>query len=50
MSVEELERIVGKARKLRELQRAREHVRQLERELRGEPAKPPEASPVPPNS
>jgi hypothetical protein len=47
MSVDELEQIVGKARKLRELRRARERVRQLEGELRGEPAKPREAAHVP---
>ena len=38
MSAEELTRIVSKARKVQELQRARARVRQLERELSGEPA------------
>lgn len=37
MSAEELTRIVSKARKVQELQRARARVRQLERELSGEP-------------
>jgi hypothetical protein len=47
MSDAELERIIGKLRKLRALHRARERVKQLERELRGEPAKPEESSYVP---
>jgi hypothetical protein len=38
MSAEELTRIVSKARKVQELQRARARVRQLERELSGAPA------------
>ena len=38
MSAEQLTRIVSKARKVQELQRARARVRQLERELSGEPA------------
>ena len=37
MSAEELTLIVAKARKVQELQRARARVRQLERELSGEP-------------
>ena len=37
MSTEELTLIVAKARKVQELQRARAHVRLLERELSGEP-------------
>ena len=37
MSADELTRIVSKARKVQELQRARVRVRQLERELSGEP-------------
>lgn len=40
MNDDELEQVIGKTRKLRELRRARERVRQLERELRGEQAKP----------
>lgn len=36
----EVEKIVGKLQKLRALRHARERVRQLERELNGEPAKP----------
>jgi hypothetical protein len=47
MSDEELERVIGKARRLKELHRARERIRQLERELRGEPAKRQEAPYVP---
>jgi hypothetical protein len=47
MSTDELEQIVAKARKLRELRRARERVRQLERQLRGEPPKPEEPTYVP---
>jgi hypothetical protein len=47
MSDAELEQVIGKARKLKALHRARERVRQLERELRGEPAKPEESSYVP---
>ncbi len=35
----ELEKLIGKALKLKELQRARARVMQLERELRGEPVK-----------
>ena len=47
MSTEELEQIVAKARKLRELRRARERVRQLEGQLRGEPSKPEEPTYIP---
>ena len=47
MSTDELEQIVAKARKLRELRRARERVRQLERQLRGEPSKPEEPTYIP---
>lgn len=36
----EVEKIVDKLQKLRALRHARERVRQLERELNGEPAKP----------
>jgi hypothetical protein len=35
----EVEKIIDKLQKLRALRRARERVRQLERELNGEPAK-----------
>jgi len=47
MSDEQLERVIGKARKLNELRRAKDRVRQLERELRGESAKPAESTYVP---
>ena len=47
MMEDDLEQIVGKARKLHELRRAKDRVRQLERELRGEPAKPREPDYVP---
>jgi hypothetical protein len=47
MSDDELQRVIGKARRLKELRRAKERVRQLERELRGEPAKPQESIWVP---
>src|SRR3977135_1650577 len=47
MSDDELQRVIGKARRLKELRRAKERVRQLERELRGEPAKPEESPWVP---
>jgi len=47
MSDAELEQIIGKVPKLKALIRARERVKQLERELRGEPAKPEESSYVP---
>jgi hypothetical protein len=47
MSTDELEQIVAKARKLRELRRARERVRELERQLRGEPTRPEEPTYIP---
>lgn len=47
MSTDELEQIVAKARQLRELRRARERVRTLERQLRGEPSKPEEPAYIP---
>ena len=47
MSEEQLQQIVGKASKLNELRRAKDRVRQLERELRGEPVKPGEPDYVP---
>ena len=47
MSAEELEQVVAKAWKLRELRRARERVRELERQLRGEPSKPEEPTYIP---
>ena len=42
-----IEKIIDKLHKLRELRRARDRVRQLERELRGEPAHPEETPPIP---
>jgi hypothetical protein len=47
MSAEELMLIVSKARKVQELQRARARVKQLERELRGEPIKTEEPPYIP---
>ena len=47
MSDNEVEQIIGKARRLKELRRAKERVRQLERELRGEPPRPEESTWVP---
>ena len=44
MSDDQLEQVIGKARKLKELRRAKDRVRQLERELRGESAKPAEST------
>jgi hypothetical protein len=44
MSDDELQQVIGKARRLKELRRAKERVRQLERELCGAPVKP-EGSP-----
>lgn len=41
------EKIIDKLQKLRDLRRARDRVRQLERELSGEPATPVEAPPIP---
>jgi hypothetical protein len=40
MSNDQLNQMVSKRQKLNELRRAKERVRQLERELRGEPVKP----------
>ena len=42
-----MEKIIDKLQKLRDLRRARDRVRQLERELSGEPATPVEAPPIP---
>jgi hypothetical protein len=47
MTLDELEPMVGKALKLREPRGARGRVRQMERELRAEPANPREATYVP---
>jgi hypothetical protein len=47
MSDSELQRIVGKLRQLEALRRARARVRQLERELSGERARPAEPPYVP---
>ena len=47
MSDDELGQVIGKRRKLRELRRARERVQELERQLRGEPARPEESAYVP---
>jgi len=47
MSDDQLEQVTGKARKRKELRRAKDRVRQLERELRGESAKPAESTYVP---
>ena len=47
MSDYELEQLINKKRMLRELRRARERVKQLERQLRGEPARPEEPPYVP---
>ena len=44
MSENEVYKITGKLHKLRMLKRAREHVLRLERELYGEPARPPQES------
>jgi hypothetical protein len=43
----EVKKIVDKLQKLSALRRARERVRQLERELNGEPAKPESAPHLP---
>jgi hypothetical protein len=43
----EVQKIVDKQQKLRALRHARERVRQLERELSGEPAKPEEPPHLP---
>jgi len=42
-----MEKIIDKLQKLRDLRRARDRVRQLERELSGEPATPVEAPSIP---
>lgn len=42
-----LEKVIDKTRKLKELHRARARVLQLERELRGEPARPEEPFRIP---
>jgi len=47
MSDDELQQVIGKARRLKELRRAKERVSQLERELCGAPAKPEESPWVP---
>ena len=47
MSDDEFEQIIGKARRLKELRRAKERVRQLERELRGELPRPEQPAWVP---
>jgi hypothetical protein len=47
MSDGEVRKIIDKLRKLRALSRARERVRQLERELYGDPAKPEDPRAVP---
>jgi hypothetical protein len=44
---DELEQVVGKLRKLKALQRARERVKRLEQELRGEPVGPEASNDVP---
>jgi hypothetical protein len=40
-------KVIDKLQKLRELRRARDRVRELERELRGEPARPVEGPSLP---
>lgn len=47
MSESELRKIIDKLSKLKALQHARERVRQLERELCGESAKPEEPPQIP---
>ncbi len=47
MNDDALETIIGKARTLQELRRAKERVRQLERKLRGEPTRPEESTYIP---
>jgi hypothetical protein len=42
-----IEKIIDKLQKLRELRRARDRVRQLERALSGQPATPVEALAIP---
>lgn len=47
MSDEELEQVIHKARMFTELRRAKERVKRLERELRGEPVQPEDSPYVP---
>ncbi len=47
MNEDQLEQIFGKARKLNELRRAKDRVRQLERALWGESVKPEESDYIP---
>jgi hypothetical protein len=47
MSDTEVRKIIDKLQKIRTLSRAREYVRQLERELYGEPGKPAVPAEVP---
>jgi hypothetical protein len=47
MSDDEVRLVVRKKQKLKELQRARKRVKQLERELQGEPEEPEESAFVP---
>ncbi len=47
MSDDALQQVIGKARRLKQLRRAKERVSQLERELCGAPAKPEESTWVP---
>ena len=47
MNDDALETIIGKARRLQELRRANERVRQLERKLRGEPIRPEDSTYIP---
>jgi hypothetical protein len=47
MSDEELEQIIHKARMFKELRRAKERVKRLERQLRGEPVQPEDSPYVP---
>jgi len=47
MSDDELEQVIRKARMFKELRRAKERVKRLERELRGEPVQPEDSPYVP---
>ena len=47
MSDEELEQVIHRARMFTELRRAKERVKRLERELRGEPVQPEDSAYVP---
>jgi hypothetical protein len=47
MTDSEVERVIDKQHKLRALRHARERVRQLERELTGEPARPEDRPHIP---